>query len=157
MEKFLQEQAGEAAGVMADDAVFLEEIVEDDAEAELLERREIDGHGLGALGAVAPGDIGRDGLAIGDDPIDDAGLDVILDGAQMICERVAGSFAGLGHEIGDIDARGFGFGDGAGDFRNQEIGQDAGVERAGAQEDEVRVFDGFDDGGKRAHLARRKP
>jgi hypothetical protein len=156
MQEFFEEQAGEAAGVVADDAVFFEEVVEDDAETELLERREIDGHGLGALRAVATGDVGRDGLAIGNDPIDDAGLDVILDGTQMIGERVAGSFAGLGHEIGDVDARGFGFGDGGGDFRDQKIGQDACVERAGAEEDEVGVLDGFNDGGKRAHLARRK-
>ena len=59
MEEFFEEEAGEAIGVVADDAVFFEEIVEDDAEAELLERREIDGDGLGALGAVAAGDFGE--------------------------------------------------------------------------------------------------
>ena len=73
---------------------------------------------------------------------------MLLDGAKMIRERVAGGFAGLGHQIGDVDARGFGFGDGAGDFRDQQIGQDAGVERAGAQENEVGLLDGFDDRGK---------
>src|SRR5882762_11689016 len=93
VEEFFEEEAGEAAGVMAQDAVFLEEIVEDDAEAELLERGKIDGHRFGALGAVAPGHIGRDGLAIGDDPIDDAVRNVFLDGAKMVGESVAGGFA----------------------------------------------------------------
>jgi len=46
-EELFEEEAGEAAGVVAEDAVFLEEIVEDDAEAELLEGGKIDGHGLG--------------------------------------------------------------------------------------------------------------
>jgi len=44
-----EEEAGEAAGVVAEDAVFLEEIVEDDAEAELLRAGKIDGHGLGTF------------------------------------------------------------------------------------------------------------
>ena len=39
--------------------------------------------------------------------------DVGLDGAKMVGEGVARSLAGLGHEIGDVDAGSFGFGDGA--------------------------------------------
>ena len=113
-----EEEAGEAAGVVAEDAAFLEEIVEDDTEAEFLELGKINGHRFGALRAVAPGHIGRDGLAIGDNPIDDAARHVFLDGAEMIAEGVAGGFAGLGHQIGDVDARSFGIGDGGGDFRD---------------------------------------
>src|SRR6266478_1017796 len=71
-EELFEEEAGEAAGVVAEDAVFLEEIVEDDAEAELLEGGKIDGHRFGALGAVASCFDGREGLAICDVPIDDA-------------------------------------------------------------------------------------
>lgn len=156
MEEFFEEQTGEAAGVVAEDTVFFEEIIEDDAEAELLERGEVDDDGLGALRAVAAGDIWRNGLAVGDDPIDHAGPDVLLNSAQVIGEGVAGGFAGLGHKIGDVDARRFGLGDGAGDFWNQKIGQNAGVERAWAEKDEVGVLDGFDHGGKGAHLGWRK-
>ena len=99
--------------------MFLEEIVEDDAEAELLEFGEIDGNGLGTLCAVSASDIGRNGLPVGDDPIDHSRTYVLLDGAEMVRECVAGSFAGLGHEIGNVHARSFGFGDGVGDFRDQ--------------------------------------
>jgi len=74
--------------------MLLEEIVEDDAEAELLESREIDGDRFGALSAIAPGYIGRDGAAISDDPIDNAMRDVLLNGAQMVREGVTGGFAG---------------------------------------------------------------
>ena len=116
VEEFFEEEAGEAFGVVADDAVFFEEVVEDDADAELLELRKIDDYGFGALGAIAAGNVGRDWLAVGDDPIDDAARNVILDGAEMIGEGVAGGFAGLGHEIGDVNAGGFGPGDGVGDF-----------------------------------------
>src|SRR5216684_23828 len=118
VEEFFEEEAGEAAGVVAEDAVFLEEIVEDDAEAEFLEGGEVDGYRFGALGTVAAGYVGGDGLAIGDNPIDDAAGDVFLDGAEMVGEGVAGGFAGLGHQIGDVDARRFGFSNGGGNFRD---------------------------------------
>ena len=141
---------------MTDDAVFFEEIVEDDAEAELLEREEINGNGLSTLRAIAASDVGRDGLAIANDPIDDAGPDVLLDSAQMIREGITGGFSGLGHEIGNVDARGFGFGNRVGDFWNQEIGEDAGIEGTGPEEDEVRQLDGFDDSGKRTDTGGRE-
>ena len=57
MKEFFEEEAGEALGAMADDAVFLEKIVEDDAEAEFLELPEVDVDGFGALGAVDSADI----------------------------------------------------------------------------------------------------
>src|SRR5216684_1916935 len=156
MEEFFEEEAGKAAGVVADDAVFLEEIVEDDAEAELLESGKIDGYRFGALGAVAPGHVGRHGLAIGDNPIDDAVRDVLLYRAEMIAECVAGGFAWLSHQIGDIHARSLGSGDRAGDFRNQQVRENAGVERAGPEKNQVGLPDGFDGPGERAHAARGK-
>ena len=81
---------------------------------------------------------------------------MFLNRAEMIGERVAGGFPRLGHKIGDVHARGFGFGDGAGDFRNEQIREDAGVERTGAEENEVRLLDGLDDHGNGAYAARRE-
>ena len=95
-------------------------------------------------------------MAIGDDPIDDAARGVLADGAEMVGEGVAGSFARLGHEIGDVDARGVRFGDGGSDFWNEEIWEDAGVEGAGAEKNEVRLANGFDGFGKRAHGSREQ-
>ncbi len=156
MKKFFEEEAGEAAGVVADDTVFLEKIIENDAEAEFLKNGEIDRHRLGTLRAIAAGDFRRDGLAIGDDPVDHTVRNVFLDGAEMIGERVAGGFAGLGHQIGDVDARRFGFGDGAGDFGDEEVRENAGIERAGPEENEISLLDSFDRPGKRAHTASGK-
>src|SRR5260370_24965924 len=118
MEEFCEKEAGEAGGVVADDAVFFEEVVEYDAEAELLEDGKINGNRFSTLRAITPSHIGRDGLPIGDDPIDDTTGDVFLDRAEMIGKGVAGSFAGLGHQIGDIDARRLRLGDGGGNFRD---------------------------------------
>src|SRR5713226_197764 len=156
MKEFFEKEAREAGGVVADDPVFLEEVVEDDAEAELLEDGKINGHRFGALRAITPCHIGRDALAVSDDPIDDAARDVFLDGAEVIGKGVAGGFAGLGHQIGDIDARRLRLGDGGGNFRDQQIRKNAGVKRAGAEENQVGLLDGFDSFGERAHAARRK-
>jgi len=136
--------------------VFLKEIIEDDAEAELLELGKVDGDGFGALGAVTAGDFGRDRLTIGDDPIDHAARDVFLDGAEMIGESVSGSLAGLGHKIGDIDARSFGLDDGRSNFPDEKIREDAGVERAGPEQNEVGLGDGLEGFGNGADAAGRE-
>lgn len=152
-EEFFEEEPGEEGGVVADDAVLFEEIVGDDANAELKEFFAIEADGSGVLGAIAAGDVGRNRFGVGDDDIDGATGNVMLDGAEMIAEGVAGGLTGLSHQISDVDARGFRMDDSAGNFRDQQIGNDAGVERTGAHEDEVGVFDGFDGGGERAHAA----
>src|SRR5713226_2487712 len=74
----------------------------------------------------------------------------------MIGKGVAGGFAWLGHQIGDVDAWSIGFGDGAGDFGDQQVRKNAGVERAGAKKNQVSLLDGFDGPGERTHAARRK-
>src|SRR6267378_1602469 len=74
----------------------------------------------------------------------------------MIGESVAGGFAGLGHQIGDVDARSLRLGDGAGDFRDEQVRENAGVERAGTEEDQVGLLNGFDGPGEWTHAARGK-
>src|SRR5438309_6757707 len=49
---------------------------------------------------------------------------------RSIGESVTGGFAGLGHQIGDVDAWSLGLGDGAGDFGDQQARENAGVERS---------------------------
>src|SRR5437867_11548437 len=104
-EELFEEETGETTGVMAEDPVFLEEIIEDDAEAELLERGEVDSNGFGASRAITTGHVGRNGLAIGNDEVDDALRDVLQDRAKMIGQRVASGFVRLEHQVGDLEAR----------------------------------------------------
>jgi len=82
--------------------------------------------------------------------------DVILDGADVFAESVVGGFAGLGHEIGDVDAGSAGASDGVGNFGDEEIGNEAGVERARAKEDEIGLVNGFDGSRERLDAARGK-
>jgi hypothetical protein len=152
-EEFFEEEAGEEGGVVADDAMLLKEIVTNDADAELEEFVAIKADGVGTFGAITPGDVRGNGLGVSDDDIDDATADVLLDGAKMIAEGIVGSFAGLGHQVGDVHPRGLRMNNGAGNFGDQEIGNDAGIKGAGAHKDEVGIFDGFDRTGKRANAA----
>jgi len=136
--------------------VFFDEVVEDDAITEFLERVEIDGNGLGALSAVALGDFTRDGLSIRDDPVDHAAGCVLANGFEVIGKGVAGGFARLRHEIGDVYARGFGVGDGVCDFGDEQVGKDARIQRAWAEQDEIGFADGFNRFGKRPGGAGRE-
>ena len=69
---------------------------------------------------------------------------MVLDRAQMFGDRIVGGFAGLGHQICDVNARRAGTRNGAGNFRNQKIRQDAGVERARAHQNQIGFANGVD-------------
>jgi len=152
----VDKEIGELRRIMTNDAVFLEEIAGEELDAKAGDLLRIQTNLLGAFHAIAARDFGRDGLTIGDDVVDEILADVILDGADMFAESVVGSFAGLGHKISDVDARSFRASDGLGDFRNQQIWKDAGIERAGAHENKVSVVDGVDSSGKRTDTARNE-
>src|ERR1700676_2313657 len=98
---------------------------------------------LGALRAVTVGDFRRNGLAIGDHPVNHPARCVMLDSAQMIGQRIAGSFAGLGHKVSDIDARRFRFADRVHNFADKQVGKNAGVEGTGAEKNQIGFLDRF--------------
>jgi hypothetical protein len=147
----VDQKAGELGGVVADDTVFLDKIAGEECDAEAGDFCGIEANLFGAFRAVTAGDFGRDGFAIGDDVVDEILADVLLNRADVFAERVMGGFAWLGHEIGNVDARGVGTSDGTGDLGDQEIREDARVERAGTHEDEVGIVNRFDSGAKWAN------
>ena len=61
----------------------------------------------------------------------------------MVRIGVALRLALLGHDVGDVNLQGIGFGDGLGHALHQQIGDDAGIQAAGTQEDHVRLPDGL--------------
>lgn len=141
---------------MADDPVFFKEVVGIEADFSLDGFVAVYDDGFGAFCAVTAGNIGGNGFAIGDDGVNDAAGDVVVDGTEMVAERIARGLAGLGHEIRNVYSGRFGADDRAGDFRNEEIGNDAGVERARSHQDEVGFVDRFDGRGKRTDPAGRQ-
>jgi hypothetical protein len=156
VKKFFEEEPGETLRIVADNSMLFKKVIEDGAEAKLIQLREIDDDWLGTLGAVALGDFGGDWLAIGDNPIDDAARRVPLNDAEMIGKRVTGGFAGLGHEVGDINARGLRMSDGPRDLGNEQIWEDAGIERARSEKNEIGLLDGVEGFRERANVARGK-
>jgi len=153
VKEVIDEEARERGGVVPNDAVLFEEIAGDEADFGSEDFFAIEEDRFGAFGAVTAGDTGRDGFAIGDDSIEDAAAGVGLDGAKMVAKSVVSGFARLRHEVGDVNARSLGTGDCVSDFGDQQIRDDAGVERTGAHQDEVGLLDGFDRGGKSANAA----
>lgn len=153
-QELFDEEPGEAFGIVTDDAVFFEQVVGHKLDLQFSNAFGVDANRLGTLRAVTLGNFLGDRSNISNNRIDHALLYVILDGANVLAEGVAGGFAGLSHEIGDVNAMGFGASDAFGNFRNQEIRNDAGVKRAGPHEDEVGLLDSLDRGGKRANPAR---
>ena len=83
--------------IVAYHVVLIEQVIQNHAAAQLVKFRKIDDHGLGALRAIPSGNFGRNWLAVGYDVVDQLAISVNLDGAQMIGQRVACSFARLGH------------------------------------------------------------
>jgi hypothetical protein len=104
---------------VADYAVFFEEIIKEEFDFHFSDVFDVDGDLRGALRAVAAGHFGGNAATIGDNVIDDALANVFVNGAKMLAEWVVGGFAGLGHEIGDVDAGRFGARDGVGNFRDE--------------------------------------
>ena len=153
-EEFFDQEAGEDGGVVPDDAVFFQEIGSKQVNIPVEDLFAVEGNRFGAFGEVTRSDAGGDRFAIGDDSFNDAAGNVFLDGADMVAERVAGGFAWLGHEVGNVNAWSFRTDDGVSDLWDKQVGDDAGVERTGTHKDEVSLLDGFDSRRKRADAAR---
>lgn len=141
---------------MSDDPVLLEKIIEDDAIAKLLKLGKVGGDLLRPLTPIAFGNFRRNSAAVGYDPVYNTARRVAANGAKMIGQRIGGSFSRLRHEIGDIHAGSHGIGDSGGNFRDEEVWKNTGIERAGAEKNQVSFFNGVDDRGEWRNASRRK-
>src|SRR2546427_515419 len=117
MEEFFEEQAREAAGVVAQNAVLLEEVIENNAATEFLENREIDGHRQRAHAAARKAELLDRGaacrdarLAVNDaaivEPCDE--VDVRQGGGENAAangQHFAGHANGFGEIAGDVSER----------------------------------------------------
>jgi hypothetical protein len=75
-------------------------------------------------------------------------LAVLEDFFDVMGGGEAEGLVGLGHEVADVDADGLGGGECFGDSANQEVGDERGVERTGAEGDEVGMGDGIERAGE---------
>lgn len=152
--KFVNEKAGEAGGIVAENATFFDKIAGDQADACIKDIVAIEKHRFRPLGAITARDFRRNSLAVSDDGIDYAATDVILDGTKVIAEGEMRGFPGLGHQVGNVNAGRIGAHDRAGNFGNQQVGNDTGVKRTGPHENQIGLLDGLNGGGERANTTR---
>lgn len=82
--KFLDEEACETGGVVAKDAMFIQEVLGDDTDFQSEDFVSIEQDRFSTFGAVTPGDLWGDGFAIGDNCIDDAAANMMLDGTKVV-------------------------------------------------------------------------
>jgi len=114
----------------------------------------LDGH-LGFAGVL--GERGReDGRGVDEGVVEDFVTGVVEDLFDVLRGREAERFVGLSHEIADEDARGAGGGEGFGNSADEKIGDERGVEGAGAEGDQIGGGDGFERLGKRGGVCGRE-
>src|SRR5690348_12938465 len=93
----------------------------------------------GSFTPIAAQNGGGDGSPIDDHAIEKPLVGMIIYGANVIRERIAVRFARLGHKVGYIDAFRPRPSNRVRNAAYQQIGNQAGIEGAGAQENQVRL------------------
>ena len=149
-----QQCVGDSVGGMAQNVAFVGEVAGDALDAERFDPVEVGDGGFGAFGGVALAEFARDGGSIDERVVEDGAAGVLVDTLDMLGGGEVQAFVGLGHEIADEDAGGLGGAEGFRDAVDEEIGDDAGVERAGADGDEVGGGDGGEGFGRRGRMGR---
>ncbi len=153
-DEFTKEEIGEARGVVADYAVLLQEVGGDVAQSHAFQFGERGLNDFRALGFVAAQDLRRSGRAVDHGAIKQARARVLVNRTHVVGNRVMLGLAGLGHKIRDVDALCVGMGDDVRDVFDEEIGNDAGVKRAGADKNQIGGAKRFENIGERADAAR---
>jgi len=149
-----EECVGDAVGGVAEDVAFGGEIAGDALDAEGLDTIDVGDGGFGTLGGVTLAEFGGDGGRVDEGVVEDGAAGVFVDALDVLRSGEVQAFVGLGHEIADEDAGGFGIAEGFRNAMDQEVGDDAGVKGAGADGDEVSGRDGLKRFGRRGRIGR---
>jgi len=129
---------------VAEDFAFVDEVAGDGLDAEGTDALEVGVDGGLAFAGVAVESLRKDGGGVDEGVVEDLGAGVVEDFFDVLRCGEAEGFVGLGHEVADVDAGGAAAADGFGDAADEEIGDERGVEGAGAEGDEVGGGDGFE-------------
>lgn len=140
----IEQGGGDGIGVVAEDVAFGEEVSDEALDAHGLDAVNVWLDGDCALSGVAEEHGGGDGGGVDDGVVEDASAGVFVDALDVLGGGEAEALVGLGHEVADEDAGAFGFAEGFGDAIDEEVGDERGIEGAGADGDEVGAGDGFE-------------
>ena len=134
---------------VAQDIAFVDEVAGDGFDAEGADAVEVGIDGHLAFAGVLGERVGQDGRGVDEGVVEDLVAGVVEDLLDVLRGGEAEALVGLRHEVADVDARGAGCGDGFGDSADEQVGDERGVERAGAEGDEVGGGDGVEGFGER--------
>ena len=140
----MEDGFGEDVVAVAEDFAFVDEVAGDGLYAEGADALEVGEDGGLAFAGVAVEGLGEDGGGVDEGVVEDLGAGVVEDFFDVLRGGEAERFVGLGHEVADVDAGGAAAADGFGDSADEEVGDERGVEGAGAEGDEVGGGDGFE-------------
>ena len=82
---------------------------------------------------------------------------MLKNGLDMVCVGVALRLPFLCHDVGDVDFQRVCVRDGLGYPLHQQVGDDAGIQASGSQEDHVRLPDGLQGGLQGRRALRKQP
>ena len=153
VEAQLEEALGDGVVVVAEEVAFVGEVAGDGFYAEGADAFEVGLDGALAFGGVFLEQRGGDGGGVDEGVVEDGAVAggrsaVLEDALDVLGGGEAEGLVGLGHEIADVDADGARGGECFGDAADEEVGDERGVEGAGAEGDEVGLGDGFEGAGE---------
>ena len=137
---------------VTEDVSFMDEVSGDGLDAKRADALEVGEDGLLAFAGVAVEGVGKDGSGVDEGVVEDLGARVIEDFFDVLRGGETEALVGLGHEVADVDAGGVGPADGFGDPADEEVGDERGVERTGAEGDEFGGGDGVEGFGERGSV-----
>src|ERR1017187_5390489 len=145
---------GSGGGVVADLVGVAGEVAGHDLQPHLHEGVDIVLHGEGGLPGVALLEGAGDEADVDHGVVEELAAGVAVEHAHVIAGAEFIGFAGLPHEVDEVALEGGRGTDGGGDAVHQQIGDDAGEQRTGAEGDQVGLGDGGEGGGHGADFAR---
>jgi len=140
----LHQVAGDAGGVVASDSVFFEVVAEHGNDAEFLDGVKIVGDLARTFQLVLSQEFRGNRRAVDERVIEKLLLGVAVEGADVIGGSEIQAFVGLGHQVADVDLDRLGRDDCLRNAPHQQVGNQAGEQRARTDGDEIRVGDGFE-------------
>ena len=148
----MEEGFGDFVVVVAEDVALMDEVAGDGFDAECADAVEVGFDGGLAFERVFFEQGGGDGGGVDDGVVEDALAGVVVEDFYVLAGGKAEALVGLGHEVADVDAACGRGGEGLWNAVHEQVGDERGVEGAGAEGDEVSGGDGGDGFGERRRI-----
>ena len=125
-----EDGAGKARGIMSNDVVLQQKIASQNAQTQPFKFNDGWRHRFGTPAPIAPQRARRNYRAIDNGPVEEVQVGVLINCPYVIRDRISLGLARLGHQVGNVDARGFGAANRGGHAVHQKVGNNAGIKRA---------------------------